>query len=255
MTMKRLLAGLLVATAIAACGETTAPRLVIAPVDDTLVPEPLRVLYREDAARLALRDLQGAGNFDGIFIPDDVVETYYRALILVYNAESLPARDTVVQVYDIHTFRYPATRSLYMLVSGDQEWAQWLARDVVPTGNATVDGLLRDYALSLDGARTMSAGDFLIVLKSATALNMDALSLRFARLPGVRYAGPNGVAGDGNDIRGWRGAVVRLDYSVGYGDCPAGCIARRSYRFDVHDDGTVEFVGASGSPPPYPGQP
>jgi hypothetical protein len=43
---------------------------------------------------------------------------------------------------------------------------------------------------------------------------------------------------------------VRLDYSVGYGDCPAGCIGRRFYHFVVHADGTVEYRGASGTPPP-----
>ena len=63
------------------------------------------------------------------------------------------------------------------------------------------------------------------------------------------------MGGDGNDIRASRADLILLDYSVGYGDCPAGCIGRRFYHFAVHEDGTVDYLGASGSPPPQPGSP
>ncbi|HEV2670300.1 MAG TPA: hypothetical protein VGU74_04355 [Gemmatimonadales bacterium] len=78
----------------------------------------------------------------------------------------------------------------------------------------------------------------------------------FGAITGVRFAEPDGLIGDGNNIAGSiEDARVLLDYSVGYGDCPAGCTGRRFYHFAVHDEGTVDYLGASGSPPPKPGQP
>jgi hypothetical protein len=57
--------------------------------------------------------------------------------------------------------------------------------------------------------------------------------------------------GDGPDIRASvHGEGWRLDYSVGFGDCPAGCIYRHTWSFAVSGDGVVTFLGRSGEPPP-----
>lgn len=240
---------------IVACDGVTAPPSFQPQVDDSLVPEALRAAYLEDANRLALRELEARG-YDGITIPPDAVQPYYAALVLVHHATGLPARDTVVDIYGIHTFPYPATRNLFMIVAGDQEWAQRLVRDSVPTGNAVVDQLLSDYDLSFYRVSNMSTGELFITLRSAAALNMDALAPKFLAAPGVRGAAPDHGCCDGDDIDGSIDeARVLLDYSVGYGDCPSGCIGRRAYHFAVNADGTVEYLGASGSPPPLPGQP
>jgi hypothetical protein len=115
---------------------------------------------------------------------------------------------------------------------------------------------LARYALSVGSVYTLHDGDVLITLAPPEPLNIKALARLFNGITGVRFAEPNGVVGDGNDIAGSVGdSRVLLDYSVGYGDCPAGCIARRFYHFAIHDDGTVEYLGATGSPPPKPGQP
>ncbi len=247
--MKILSSALTAVAMIAACDGATAPSSFRSTLDDSQVPEPLRAAYREDAARLALRDLLSRG-YAEIEIPRDTIQPYYDALVLVHNATGLPARDSVTDVYRIHTFPQPATRSLYMIVGGDQEWAQRLVRDSAPTGDAVVDQLLRDYALSFDHVHPLSTGELLIVLRSALALNVAALAPKFSDAPGVHSSQPNGAFGDGNDIRAARGDGILLDYSVGYGDCPAGCISRRFYHFAVHADGTVEYLGASGDPPP-----
>lgn len=236
---------------LAACDGATAPHWFRSSVDDSRLPVALRAAYAEDAARLALRDLLRQG-FTGIPIPTDASQPYYDALVLVYNAPLMPARDTVVDIYRIHTMGNPATRSLYLVAPPDQPWAQRLAHDSLPTGNATIDRLLSAYALSYDHAFIFT-DELLIVLRSADPLNMQALAPQFAQVAGVQ-AGPNGVVGEGNDISGSRGDVIHLDYSVGYGDCPSGCISRRVYHFAIRTD-TVEYLGATGSPPPRPGRP
>jgi hypothetical protein len=253
--MKHWSSALTVALLIVACDGATAPRSFQSSLDDSFVPEPIRTAYREDAARLALHDLQSSG-YTGIQIPSEAVQPYYDALVLVYNATALPARDTVVDVYGIHTFGHPGTRSLLLWLSGTQEWIQRLARREVPTGEPSIDTLLARYSLSLGSANVMHDGDVLVTLGPPEHLNIDALAGLFRGIAGVRFAEPNNLIGDGNDITGSiEGSRVRLEYSIGYGDCPSGCIARRSYHFAVHQDSTVEYLGASGSPPPQPGSP
>ncbi len=234
------------------CDVATAPRSFRSTIDDSQVPESLRAAYREDATRLALRDLLASG-YTEIPIPSDAGQPYYDALVLVYNATVLPARDTVVDVYSIHTFPWPTTHTLLLELFGNAEWGQRLARRELPTGEPTVDSLMERYSLSLGRAYTMTTGDVLATLGSVEPLNVKALASLFVGITGVRFAEPDGFVGDANDIRGSMGeARVLLDYSVGYGDCPAGCINRRFYHFAVNFDGTVEYLGASGSPPPPP---
>ena len=235
---------------IVACDSATAPRSLRSTIDDSLVPEPVRAAYLDDASRLALRDLQSNG-YTGIQIPPEAVQPYYDALVLVYNATALPARDTVVDVFGIHTQGNPPTRSLLLWLVGTEEWVQRLARREVPTGEPSVDTLLARYSLSLASVYVMHDGDVLITLGPPEALNIKALAALFRGIAGVRFAEPNNTVGDSNDIAGSiEESRVLLDYSVGYGDCPAGCIGRRFYHFAIHDDGTVEYLGASGSPPP-----
>src|SRR5882762_6450811 len=111
---------------LAACDTATAPRSMHSSVDDSRVPAELRAAYLEDANRLALRDLLAKG-FSEVPIPPDAVQPYYNALVLVYNAAALPARDTVVDVYRIHTMN-PVTRSLLLWLLGNETWVQRLAR-------------------------------------------------------------------------------------------------------------------------------
>lgn len=48
----------------------------------------------------------------------------------------------------------------------------------------------------------------------------------------------------------------RVEFEVGWGDCPAGCINRHHWTYDVASDGNVELVAESGPPVPsgVPGQ-
>ena len=252
--MRRVAFLLTAAVMLAACDPATAPRSLQSSVDDSRLPAELRAAYLEDANRLALRDLLANG-FSEVPIPEDAVQPYYNALVLVYNATALPARDTVVDVYRIHTFPAPTTRSLTLQLRASDAWVQALARREIPTGDPTVDTLLARYALSVGSVFTLSNGDVFLTLGSARPLNVKALGTLFVGIAGVKSAEPNGAIGDGADIVGSLSSAVLLTYSVGYGDCPAGCIARRFYHFAVHDDGTVEYLGASGAPPPQPGQP
>lgn len=48
------------------------------------------------------------------------------------------------------------------------------------------------------------------------------------------------------------GGAYRIELVVGWGDCPAGCINRHTWTYDVSPEGEVELVGEIGDPVPEP---
>jgi hypothetical protein len=46
------------------------------------------------------------------------------------------------------------------------------------------------------------------------------------------------------------GGGYRIELTIGWGDCPAGCIERHVWTFDVDADGAVNLVGETGDPMP-----
>lgn len=222
--------------------------------DDAQVPEAVRDAYRDDAARLALR-LMGGSAPDVVDLPPEPSRSLYQALIRVSNIPGLAARDSVVTLYQIHTFRMPDVRSLIVEVDSLAGWVSAWRQGEPLTGQPSIDHLMRQFELEVEHYQTYPAGwvHHWVRLKSRRPLNSAALAKQFLGIEGVLTASPAVPIGDGDDIAvsaqagGWR-----LDYSVGYGDCPAGCIARHYWTFVVQPDGRVTYVGSRGDPTPPP---
>lgn len=242
----------LAALATAGCAETIAPNDAGVPVWEMAVaqlPGAVREAYTEDAVRLAIRLLEAeqAPARHDVRPPATLVNTLLGALARVH-AFNHPARDTVVTVHRIHTFPRPATREIMVRVDTAAAWtAAWRAGTAI-TGNPGVDSMVTRHGLTVRQFHYWTVTGPVAVLRSAEPLNAAALAARFAALPGVVWAEPNGVGGDGNDIRVTRqGAGWRLDYSIGWGDCPSGCINRRTWSFAAPGaaGGAVQFLGVS----------
>lgn len=160
----------------------------------------------------------------------------------------------MVQTYNIHTFPRSVTHSLLVGLDRSQAWiAAWRNGQRI-TGNPLVDALMISFGLKLDSYIEYRDGNSTYaVLETERSLNIAALALRFASISGVRYAHPNSFAGDGNDIAAQSfGNYWQLDYSVGHGDCPSGCISRYRWTFRVASNGLVKIVGSSGTLPSAP---
>jgi hypothetical protein len=220
--------------------------------DDSAIPDSTKLLYWEDAGLLALRDVQAdsAAKYSLIEIPDELMRLYYAGLIHIYQAEKIPERDSVVSMYKIHMYSTISLHSLLVGVDSSKEWTRAWRNGRRLTGNAQVDDLMERYSLELDGYYSWPDLQ-LAVLRSQRPLNILALGQSFGKVSGVIYAEPNGMGGDGNNITASiQPEFLRYVFSVGYGDCPAGCIARHFWEFQVRYDGEVTFVRSYGFPPP-----
>jgi len=230
------------AVGVVACDALTSSGLLkqITSPDDSAVPDSMRQRYQEDAAQLAMRYVQKrTPSTDAIELPDDRVQFFYDALVHVYNAREISARDEIVS---IHTFPRYNTHEIIVAVDTTVDWTDaWQAGERL-TDQQEVDALLEEYDLSVEYQARPSQSYALV--RSETPINTIALSREFEGIEGVEYAEQNGYAGDGNDIQATVGEeAVVLAYSRSWGDCPAGCIHREAWTFRIEKDGAVRFVG------------
>jgi hypothetical protein len=214
------------------------------------MPESLLHRYALDAYRLAARHMQATGMTD-VVIPDDLHRSILNALGYIYSAVDLPARDSIVDRYDIHTFPNPTLDEVLLFgLDTSCAWVSRLAAGTIPTDHPGVDSLLRSYGLAVREVSGIGGTRF-VLLRSATPLHIAALARRFNGIECLAGAEPNGSVGDGDDIRAEAdGNAWKITYSLGWGDCPAGCIHRHFWHFRVRADGFVEYLGSGGSPIP-----
>jgi len=211
------------------------------------LPDSIALDYRRDATTLAIRELQRAGPpaLQSVEIPEALTAGLFGALAAVYRATSLPARDSVAVRYPIHAARQ--TGALLVSVDPSVSWVRMWRVGSRLTGNALIDTLVERYSLSVVGWYTFGSSPPIAIIGSAQPVNVAALAARFSGVSGVFYAEPNAFGGDGNDISaaaqadGWT-----LEYSVGWGDCLAGCIGRHWWSFRVNTAGAVTFLGSRG---------
>jgi hypothetical protein len=209
--------------------------------------------YQDDADRLTLRKIyrQGLTYIDSVTIPQSHADTVLNALIAVYNATTLPARDSVVSIFDIHTFPEPILNGFNIAADSTLPWMQQLKLGNIPTGYAAIDNVIATYDLSVQNYLTFgnSYPWHDVVFTSDNNYNFQTLTADLTTIPGVYASEPNSSIGDGNNISD---SVyidhVELIYSHGWGDCPSGCTARRFWKFNVYFDCTVTFVGSYGTP-------
>jgi hypothetical protein len=70
----------------------------------------------------------------------------------------------------------------------------------------------------------------------------------------ARFAGATQVQPDSIGLtKWWTGEALatgayRIEITLGWGDCPAGCINHHTWTFEVAADGTVTPTGESGDP-------
>lgn len=220
----------------------------MAAANDSLIPDSIKTKLKEDAALLALRDVhadpQSKQNL--ITIPQELIDFYYYGLMHVYNTVNIPQRDSVFSVHKIHTFRRPEHHSVIVAVDSNKSWTNnWRLGNRI-TGNSQIDGLVLNYDLRLINYYSYPILHA-AVLESPKPINIYALSKKFNTIDGVIFAEENRTVGEGNDIS----ALIEQNYltivfSKGWGDCPAGCIYRHYWLFNIKFDGNVSFVRSYG---------
>lgn len=244
MSLRRSVLLALLPVTLVGCDAPTSPDDPEPPA----LPESVAAMYQRDAARLALRDVarQQPIQEGPIELPSVSVRGYERALAWLYHSSG-PARDSVVDVFGIHTWPAPELHEVIVTVDDTHAWTtKWRLRQS-PTGNAAIDQLVSKYQLQVLSWQPTSPSGASVLLSTQLAVNAAALGKSFVGIPGVRGGYPNIKGGAGNDIQGEEQDGQRiLTFSRGWGDCMAGCLYRHYWRFRVGTNGDVAFLGSDG---------
>ncbi len=210
-------------------------------------PDSIKTKYQDDADRLTVRRTNRTMTTykDSVLIFKPWSDTVLNALMAVYNATSLPARDTVVKMYDIHS-RYEDIKGVSVGADSSLNWMHQLKTGNLVTGNDTIDYLISKYHLHIyDYYGSKYDRYHYVSFISDNNINGSPLIKLFKEVSTVYWAGPAFVQiGDGNNIQdSVHTDFVELIYSYGYGDCLSGCICRTYWTFYVYPDCSVEYVG------------
>lgn len=211
--------------------------------DDASIPDSIKKLMQTDAATLALRDVikDPEAKYKLVEIPSDLVELYYRGLVHIYNARKYPPFD---RLSNIHVFPEPTVYEIVIIFDTSYVWTQAWKRGERLTGNAEIDFLMENYDLQLHSCHFDIAA-----LYSPKPVNTYALSKKFVGIDGVRISEPNGYMGDGNNIEAKiLKSHINYIFSVGWGDCPSGCMSRHYWEVTVEYNGTVKLIKEYGDP-------
>lgn len=216
---------------------------VITSPDESNISDSIKILIKIDAATLALRDVikDSELKYQLLEIPPDLIELYYRGLIYIYNTMKYPPYN---KLNGIHVFRNPPVFSIAVLFDTSYAWTKAWKRGERLTGNPQIDALMENYNLQLSYCCYDAASIF-----SFNPINTYALSNKFLGIPGVRISEPNFYMGDGADIKAEIKDIYLLYvFTVGWGDCPSGCLSRHFWEISVEYDGSVTLLREYGDP-------
>ncbi|MDL2306108.1 hypothetical protein LJC72_12350 [Bacteroides sp. OttesenSCG-928-D19] len=201
--------------------------------------------YTRDAKQLYFHEMiqnSTHAGYDNPVIDENEVNKILQIIQAVYNLD-IPERDTVFDVYKIHGYYCYSFNSINLKVNTELPEIQNLSENIFPTGETSLDNLLDTY--SFDSVSTFySYPEFSwLTIHTKKEYNMIPIEKAFDKLESVQIAEFNkGCVGDGNTMTLMREANhAIITFSIGHGDCPAGCIYHKYWEFKV-SDGIARFI-------------
>lgn len=205
--------------------------------------------YKNDADQLALRRIirNNLPYADSVFIPSEYSDTVLNALVAVYNAISIPSRDTIISKFDIHAFPLQAMNTVVIEANSNLEWMNQLSANNIPTGHPAIDSILISYNLKVEKYNIYPEGiNATVFLHSDINYNMIALAAILDTITDVENVFADGWVGMSKNIEdSIYGDHIELIYSYRWEEyrCGNKC---RNWKFNVSFDCSVEFVESYG---------
>jgi hypothetical protein len=214
------------------------------------IPDSVAAAYREDAARLTVRELYRTSQSgeDAAELPKDRVDYYYDLLSRVYwmcmDSASIP------DLTGIHTLKRPDLRQVRVVLDKDSPFQENWSKGILLTSNLYLNQLISRHELMIKNYRETPMGPIL-TLESPNYMNTPELAFLIKNFETVRSAEPEGVSGDGNDITWGTDSknAMSLKYSIGAINCASDCIQRKYWIFHVLPDSSIRYMGTRGMIP------
>ncbi|MBK7966977.1 MAG: T9SS type A sorting domain-containing protein [Bacteroidetes bacterium] len=214
-----------------------------------VVPPLLKMEYKRDVAQLAsyrLYQLQSPDT-DLVQIPPAYTDSIFEGLAAIFNATSIPERDSVFNLYCVHNLNpfagYGGYSGFIVKVDTNYAWTQAWQNLNTLTGDPLMDTILTKYHLSISNFYNWTIGNY-AELSVDSSWNIYALIDSIDLVPGVVMT----------ELNSWLGVAGKITYDLignskyynfyfEYQDCFDGCDAYRNWKFKVNSDCSVEYLG------------
>ncbi|MBI4930223.1 MAG: T9SS type A sorting domain-containing protein [Bacteroidetes bacterium] len=210
-----------------------------------ILPTVLQTAYDKDVHHLAMsRMFQIKTPDTSLFIiPQTYKDTIWEGLSAIFNT-TIPERDSVFDIYCVHHYSVEYQPWFFYTdvnVNTSYSWTTAWQNSQMTTGYTQLDNFLATYGFSFVYWYSFGSGATLVTNQQ---LNIFAINDSLEKFNGVNSAS-SGVIGDGNIINyNVTGNNREYEFSLGCGDCPAGCTGRYKWKFTVYPNCSVLFNGA-----------
>ncbi len=204
--------------------------------------------YTWDVRNLTLRRMWELNSPDTalVSIPMQWQDTVMGGLAAIYNAFSIPERDSVFNLYCVHDLAPSGifiTKEIMVFVDTSYSWTDAWQNLVTITGEPQVDYLMMNYDLEVIDFSNFSFGN-MALLATDSLWNVYALIDSLEMIPGVEYCDPNQTIGTaGRIIYNKTGNERYFTFWFQWNDCFDGCDNAHAWKFKVYEDCSVEFLG------------
>ena len=183
-------------------------------------------------------------NYNDPELDKSEIEKILKIIQAVYDSRSLE-RDTVFDIYQIHGYYCYSFNSISLIVNAEFSSIQNLSQGIIPTGDEALDKILAVYAFDSVSTSYGYPQFPWLMIYTKKEYNMIPVEKEFNQLESILIAEHNsGCVGDGNTIQLIREEdSATITFSIGRGDCPAGCIYHRHWEFKV-SGGVAKFIKA-----------
>lgn len=186
-----------------------------------------------------------------------ICNRYYRAFMAMQNATIIPEANLVVNKLGIKALFYPTLTQLKISADSNFLWMKNIRQGIFPCGKSKIDSLLVKYSFVKQNYSTYSFSGLAdaFFTSAPNQYNMLAMTNIFGTIPsvtinfGIQYSGHPMIMFDGGNLTDTlTNSYIDFKYNYYWGDCPSGCIFRAQWKFRIHNNCNVEYLGHSGSP-------
>jgi hypothetical protein len=211
------------------------------------VPATLSANYTRDVGQLAMKRLYDIQSPDTALIdlPQALLDSIFEGMAAIVNVAGIPEVDSVFNIYCIHnTNGWPGLYGGFIVkVDTNYAWTQAWQNLTTLTGNAPLDLLLTNYQIEIDEFNYWSIGNYAVLNIEATT-NVKALMNSLLAINGIESVELNSIIGGGGIIEyDVIGNEKFYDFTLEWQDCFDGCDARKTWKFKVLEDCSVEYLG------------
>lgn len=203
-------------------------------VNQCYCSEEIKELYSEDVNLILFREIYSNPDHpdrNNAVLNENKASLLLNAIQSTYDLNSHNS-DSIFNTYNIHVFPMLSMRNISLEVNPESdEIINLIAGE--PTGNPVLDDLLSTYSFN-EVTTSFFYPDFTwITISSEESWNLIPICEELEKFDFIHIAEQGGGAvGGGNDLNiEINGNDILLDFSIGWGDCPSGCIYEKHWIY------------------------